>query len=171
MGGTCKLCLNEADLQLSHYHAKALYRLLAMDGPLPILVSPNLVIQDQKQIADELLCRTCKQRFNTRGEEYVMRMVSRKDGFRMMERIRANPIRCTDGEYSVYCAADMDIETDKLAYFALSVIWRGAHSWKTFEGRKDGWSSTGRAPRAASSISGWQRPVPSRSRCEGLRRL
>ncbi len=67
-----------------------------------------------------------------------MRMVNRKDGFKMMELIRANPVRRTEGEYSVYCAAHMKINTDALAYFALSVIWRGTHIWPTFKGRATG---------------------------------
>ncbi len=137
--GTCKLCLNEADLQQSHYLGRALYRLSSDDGESPILMSPDLVIQDQKQIKDYVLCRNCEQRFTKMGEDYVMRMISRKDGFRMMELIRANPIRRTEGEYTVYCAAHMGIDTDALAYFALSVIWRGgAHIWRTFEGRATG---------------------------------
>ena len=46
----CKLCLNESDLQQSHYLCKALYKLSCTGGELPILMSPNLVIQNQKQI-------------------------------------------------------------------------------------------------------------------------
>lgn len=136
--GTCKLCLSEADLQQSHNLCRALYRLSSDDGELPILMSPELIIQDQKQIKDYLLCRNCEQRFAKMGEDYVIRMVNRQDGFKIMELIRANPIRWTEGEYTVYSAADMGIDTDALAYFALSVIWRGAHTWRTFEGRATG---------------------------------
>jgi hypothetical protein len=137
--GKCKLCLSEAALQQSHYLGKALYRLSSDDGELPILISPDLVIQDQKQIKDYVLCRSCEQRFTKMGEDYLMRMVNRKDGFRIMDLIRANPMRRTEGEYTVYRAADMGIDTDTLAYFALSVIWRGgAHIWRTFEGRATG---------------------------------
>ena len=136
--GTCRLCLNEADLQQSHYLGRAFYRLSRDDGELPILISPNLVIQDQKQIQDYVLCRNCEQRFAKMGEDYSMRMVNRKDGFRMMELIRANPIRRTEGEYTVYCAAHMGIDTDTLGYFALSVIWRGVHTWRTFGDKATG---------------------------------
>jgi hypothetical protein len=136
--GTCKLCLNEADLQQSHYLGRALYRLSSDEGELPIVMSPDLVIQDQKQIKDYVLCWNCEQRFTQMGEDYVMRMVNRKGGFKLMELIRANPIRRTEGEYTVYRAADMGVDTDALAYFALSVIWRGAHIWRTFEGRATG---------------------------------
>jgi hypothetical protein len=135
---TCKLCLSKADLQQSHYLGRALYRLSSGDGERPILMSPDLVIQDQKQIKDYVLCRNCEQRFTKMGEDYLMKMVNRKDGFRMMELIRANPMRRTEGEYTVYCAAHMGIDTDMLAYFALSVIWRGAHIWPTFQGRATG---------------------------------
>ena len=136
--GTCKLCQNEADLQKSHYLGRALYKLCSDDGELPVLVSPNLVTQDQKQIKDYVLCWDCEQRFTTKGEDYVMGMVNRKNGFRMMELIRANPMRRVEGDYSVYRATDMRIDTDRLAYFALSVIWRGAHMWRTFNGRATG---------------------------------
>lgn len=137
--GTCKLCLNESNLQQSHFLGRALYNLSSTDGELPILISPNLVIQDQKQIKDYVLCWNCEQRFAKMGENYVMKMVNRNDGFKMMELIRANPIRRTEGEYSLYSAAHMGIDTDALAYFALSVIWRGgAHIWRTFEGRATG---------------------------------
>jgi hypothetical protein len=134
----CKLCLNSADLQRSHFLGKAFYKLSSADGELPILISPNLVIQHQKQITDYVLCRDCEQRFSTNGEDYVMKMVSRNDGFKMLELIRANPIRHTEGEHTIYCAAHMGIDTDKLAYFALSVVWRGAHIWRTFGNRETG---------------------------------
>ncbi len=137
--GTCQLCLCEADLQQSHYLGRALYKLSIQDGELPVLMSPSLVIQGQKQIKDYLLCWRCEQRFATMGEDYVMTMVNRKDGFEMMRLIRANPVRRIEGEYSVYLAAHMGIETERLAYFALSTIWRGGvHVWRTFEGRATG---------------------------------
>jgi hypothetical protein len=135
---TCKLCRNEADLQQSHFLSRALYKLSSDDGEMPILMSPDLVIQGQKQIKDHLLCWSCEQRFNGMGEDYLMRMVNRKNGFKMMELIRANPIRRTEGGYTVYSAAHMDIDTNALAYFALSVVWRGAHIWPTFDGRATG---------------------------------
>jgi len=136
--GTCELCQKEADLQKSHFLNKALYKLSSDDGEMPILMSPDLVIQGQKQIQDRVLCWSCEQQFNRMGEDYLMRMVNRKNGFKMMELIRANPMRRTEGEYTVYCAADMGIDTAALAYFALSVIWRGAHIWPTLDGRATG---------------------------------
>jgi hypothetical protein len=138
--GTCKLCLKEADLQDSHYLGHALYRLSRADGQNPILLSPNLITQDQKQITDYLLCWDCEQRFSRMGEEYTMRLVDRGDaGFKMMDLVRANPWnRWTAGEYTMYSGASMGIDTDKLAYYALSVIWRGTHVWPTFKNRATG---------------------------------
>ena len=138
--GICKLCLNEDDLQDSHFHGKALYRLSRADGQDPILLSPNLITQDQKQIKDYLLCRSCEQRFSKMGEEYTMGMVDRsKDGFKMMDLIRANHWnRRTAGEYTMYSGASIGIDTDKLAYYALSIIWRGTHVWPTYRDRAAG---------------------------------
>lgn len=138
--GTCKLCLKAGDLQDSHFHGKALYRLSRADGQNPILLSPNLIIQDQKQIKDYLLCRSCEQQFSKLGETYAMGMVDRgKDGFKMMDLVRANHWnRRTGGEYTMYSGASMGIDTDKLAYYALSIVWRGTHIWYTFNGRATG---------------------------------
>jgi hypothetical protein len=130
--GKCKLCLHEGDLQESHFHGKALYRLSRAENKPPILLSPHLITENQKQIKDYLLCRSCEQQFSRMGENYVMKMVDRDDGFKMMELIRATWNRRTDGEYTVYRGGDMGIDTDKLAYYALSIIWRGTHVWHTF---------------------------------------
>jgi hypothetical protein len=136
--GICKLCLCESDLQQSHYHARALYRLFTTCGEHTILASPSLIIQDQKQIKDYLLCSACEQVFNSMGENYSMQVLSRPEGFKILDLIRANPSRRVEGEYALYSALDMDIETDKLAYYALSVLWRGTHIWPTFRGRATG---------------------------------
>ena len=136
--GKCKLCLDLADLQRSHYLGKAFYRLSSTDGDRPILISPKLIIQDQKQIKDYMLCRECEQRFSRMGEDYVTGMVNRPDGFKMLELVRANPTWRAVGENRVYSAAHVDVDTDQLAFFALSVIWRGAHVWRTFGNRATG---------------------------------
>jgi hypothetical protein len=101
-------------------------------------MSPDLIIQGQTQIKDYLLCRGCEQRLSRMGENYLMKMVNRGNGFKVMELIRSNPIRRTEGEYALYRAADMGIDTGTLAYFALSIIWRGVHIWPTFDGRATG---------------------------------
>jgi hypothetical protein len=136
--GMCKLCLTEADLQQSHYLGWAFYRLSSDDGELPVLMSADLVIQDQKQIKGHVLCWDCEQRFTKNGEDYLMKMVNRKDEFKMMELIRACPVREIHGEYTVYSANHLELNTNALSYFALSIIWRGTHFWRTFEGRATG---------------------------------
>jgi hypothetical protein len=89
--GTCKLCLEEANLQESHYLGRALYKLSRDNGELPILRSPDLIIRTQRQIKDYVLCWNCEQRFTKMGEDYLMRMINRNDGFRLMELIRLLP--------------------------------------------------------------------------------
>jgi hypothetical protein len=134
--GICKLCLNTADLQWSHYLPKALYRLQRPDGENPYYSSSQLIIQDQKQIADYLLCSVCEQRFSELGETHVLKLVHRNhEGFKLFEIIRGNPFgRWSEGYYTVYRADNLRLDTEPLAYFALSIIWRGTHTWKTFNG-------------------------------------
>jgi hypothetical protein len=133
MQGICKLCHTDAELQLSHYMGKALYRLCTNGNDKPILVSPGYVKQTQAQIKDYLLCSPCEERFNRNGENYTMTLLNRPEGFKLMDLIRANRPYYTHPE-TVYRADDIGIDTQPLAYFALSIIWRGSHVWPPKDG-------------------------------------
>ena len=69
-----------------------------------------------------------------------MQMVNRDNEFKLMDLVRRKPwCRAIRGDYSIYPAGEVGIDTAQLAYFAISVLWRGSiHVWQTFEGRKTG---------------------------------
>jgi hypothetical protein len=137
--GKCKLCLSDSDLQWSHYLPRALYRLSHASGELPVLASSLLVVQDQKQVADFVLCLDCERRFDRLGERYAMKMVSRNDGFEMLNLVRKSYRSQVAGDYSIYSASAARIDAAALAYFALSVLWRGGvHVWNVLYGFKTG---------------------------------
>jgi hypothetical protein len=128
--GICKLCLIDADLCSSHYLCRALYRLSRTNGDDPIMSSSLFILPTDLQVQDYVFCRECERRFDEGGENYAMRLVNRKTEFRLLDVIRATPRRHSEGEFTVYRADDMNIDTQALAYFALSVIWRGSvHRW------------------------------------------
>lgn len=129
--GTCKLCLREADLCSSHYLCRSLYRLSRTDGDDPIMSSPLFIQPTQRQVQDYVFCRPCEKRFDDGGENYVMRLINRENDFRLFSMIRATLRRRSEGDFTVYSADDMNLDTSALAYFALSVVWRGSvHGWR-----------------------------------------
>jgi len=137
---TCKLCLQvNKDLCESHYLPKALFGLSREDGDSPILLSPSLILPTDRQIKARLLCRECEQRFSERGEDYALSMVNRGDRFELLQIVRAAKRYRQEGNQRAYFGNDLPVDRDALAYFALSVIWRGAvRIWHTHGDRATG---------------------------------
>ena len=133
--GNCRLCRLDAELQESHFMPAALYpkkRTITATTQMATMTNPN-------QIKDYLLCRDCEGRFNGNGESEVLRWLapkaSSKHPFPLLDKIRGVvPIR-TEGDLSIYSGTALGLEMGKFAYFALSVVWRGAvHQWTLPDG-------------------------------------
>ena len=82
MQGVCKLCHQTAALQQSHLIGRALYRLCRGDGsgnqdPLTFTATEHK--KSSYQVKDYLLCHSCEQRFSRDGENYVTRLVTKRD--------------------------------------------------------------------------------------------
>lgn len=80
-----------------------------------------------------LLCADCEDRFNKNGETWVLQHCNRPDtGFKLYDLVRAVQAEVGGSKLKMYPTASIaDIEHEKLAYFVLSVLWRGSvHSWK-----------------------------------------
>jgi hypothetical protein len=139
--GVCKLCLQTKDLQDSHLIPAAAYKKTRGTGKgsrHPYTLTAKASYQNSRQISDYVLCWDCEQRINEGGESYVMRLVTSKQRFPLLETLRgAKPtyhgeLLETDG----YAAPDSaDVNRVRIAYFAASVFWRAsAHTWKTEDG-------------------------------------
>lgn len=132
--GKCKLCLNRRDLQDSHLLPAALYK-MTLDprdkNPHPVLVTQNVALRTSKQLKDYVLCSECEQRFNENGERWMMSQVDNGKDFPLLDRLNvALPFRSTSG-LSAFSGTAAGIDTDKLAYFVLGVLWRASvHKWK-----------------------------------------
>jgi hypothetical protein len=102
------------------------------------MLSADGARQNSRQVSDYLLCRDCEHRFNVSGEHYVMSLVKSKNGFPLLETLKASKAthpRLAE-DMAGYSAADSPtIDRNKLAYFAASVFWRASvHTWTNDDG-------------------------------------
>ena len=132
MIGTCGLCGEEnKELRNSHLIAKGLYPEEA------VIVNPTIALITDKQIASPLLCDACEQRFNRSGECWMLRQVKNKKGFPLLERLKlAIPVQSSrEFQFDAFSCRQTGINSDQLAYFVLSVLWRASVKTWTFLGQ------------------------------------
>jgi hypothetical protein len=133
--GICKLCLSENKLEESHYVSAGLFRASTIDGKPPVLTSPTLMMATNKALVTPLLCRACEQRLNKLGENYSLPLINTTQEFRLFDIVRSATRREPAGAFTKYFGKELNVDTDALAYFALSTIWRGSvFPWRTFHG-------------------------------------
>ncbi|HEX9256509.1 MAG TPA: hypothetical protein VF938_13235 [Candidatus Angelobacter sp.] len=134
--GVCKLCLLEKDLRRSHLMAKSLYKKSGSDDPKqphPLVRTKKGARPSSYQVQDYVFCHDCEQRFGKEGEDYMMRLVTRRDGsfplLEMLERVKGS----AKGSYwTAYSITDApSVQRDKIAYFVASIFYRASvHKWK-----------------------------------------
>jgi hypothetical protein len=137
--GICKLCLQDKDLRESHFMPAALYPTNARE----LVFTTQVASQTERfEVKQHLLCADCELRFSKNGESEVLRLVAAKlvprkpQEFPLLERLTATePFHDADG-LRAYSAATVGIDTEKFAYFALSLAWRASiTSWELPGGR------------------------------------
>jgi len=136
--GTCKLCLQPKLLHRSHFLPAFLYRLSRQQGagnPNPVVMTSILAVPTSKQLQHYLLCHKCERRFSEHGESWIARQVYNGRDFPLLDRLNvAIPFDATP-HLQIFSGADVGIDTAKLAYFALSMVWRAsAHRWQMPDG-------------------------------------
>ena len=90
----------------------------------------------EKQVKDYLLCQDCEYLFNKNGEHWVMQQVYNGKDFPLLDRLKLALHVYADPMLQAYAGAAVGIDTGKLAYFALSVLWRAAvHNWAMHDGQ------------------------------------
>ena len=123
--GTCKLCLKEANLLQSHLLPAALYG----DKKKEYEVTTSAgTIKTMIQMRHRLLCHECEQRFDRNGESHVLQAIAPKSRkrFPLHDRMRVAYARDNDQSVSRFFGPDFDLDMEKFAYFAISVVWRVA---------------------------------------------
>jgi hypothetical protein len=129
------LCHQSADLQDSHLIPKAVYKHIrrSPDANSEIVaVSRKSVMFTDKQIHCHLLCSCCEDRFG-QVEKWTIGNCLNEDGtFPFRDAVLTLP-RCPGVDELVLGQYLTAGEIEKLAYFAVSVLWRAAvHTWKEF---------------------------------------
>ncbi|HXJ93958.1 MAG TPA: hypothetical protein VMT20_14000 [Terriglobia bacterium] len=89
----------------------------------------RIVLKTDAQMKAALLCRDCEQLFNRNGENYVLPLLNDDHGnFPLLNRLRlAIPFQVSPHlGFEAYSCDSVGFDSGKLAYFALSVLWRAA---------------------------------------------
>jgi hypothetical protein len=135
--GVCKLCGKEKELLKSHYMPAALYsRNLRLEYATR---NGSGVVAKANEIKARLLCRECEILFKLNGEDEVLKYIQpklgKKKGFPLSDRLRLALSRDNHLEMPRYSGADLGMDMGKFAYFALSIVWRGAvYDWTLLDG-------------------------------------
>ncbi len=137
--GICRLCHLAGDLNDSHYLPASSYKIIRRDAgnKSPVVTSGEKSFFSDKQVRDYLLCRLCEERFNEKGESWFLAHCYRGAGnFRLKELIETIVPSRADRDVAAYSAMNVpEINSERLAYFAASILWRGAaHDWPTEDG-------------------------------------
>jgi len=137
--GICKLCLMEKELQRSHLMAKSLYKKTRSGDPKqphPLIGTKKGLKPSSHQVWDYVFCSECEQRFSKEGEDYMMRLVTSKGIFPLLEKLESGGTPVKGDFFRAYSAGESpSIDRDQIAYFAASVFWRASvHTWKQEDG-------------------------------------
>jgi hypothetical protein len=141
--GTCKLCLQEAELCDSHFLPASIYAQLrdpTLKNPNPVLMTKDISLTTSLQITDHVLCNACEQRFSALGETWVLANMARPEGFAIQEELlKVRPIDSNECFAYFSSTAMPAVDMDALVYFAMSVFWRAAvHEWRNVSGTMRG---------------------------------
>jgi hypothetical protein len=133
----CPLCWRDTapeNLRKSHFIPKALYYTGDKKLQYATRAAKGIV---RKHIKDLLLCYACERLLDESGESEVMLHVVPKalKEFPLNEKLRLSVARESYPDLERFSGIDLDIDMDKFAYFALSLVWRAAvHDWEMPDG-------------------------------------
>jgi hypothetical protein len=122
------------ELQDSHLIPRAMYKYLRTTSdinPNPVVVGRTGAVTTSKQVKDYLLCANCEDLFNKNGENEILKWVWNGKRYPLGDRLAvAVPVSLNPSVTPSFSGTSIGVDTEKLAYFALSVIWRAAvHEW------------------------------------------
>lgn len=127
-------------MQDSHLVPRSIYKTLSAPGqpnPNPVLVRSGSAFQTSKQAKTHLLCSTCEQLLNKRGEKAVIPFIA-KDTFSspIYELVTKLPLLRSENGVPAYSATEnTGFSVDELAHFAMGIFWKASvHSWHNRDG-------------------------------------
>jgi hypothetical protein len=123
--GACRLCGEIRELQRSHFLPAAFYAMARKASPTgePVVLMGTTMVMIDKEARTPLLCSGCEERFNQRGENWVIRHCWRSPtDFPLLDRLRVpEPFTLEPGFASFQASAITGIDLSQLVYFAASV--------------------------------------------------
>jgi hypothetical protein len=95
---------------------------------MPYIANAKGERPSQHQYKQYLLCSACEQRFNEKGEKYVLGLMNSRDQeFRLLDILKGSQVTAVGHLWSQYSAEHTPtIDREKLAYFGISVFWRAS---------------------------------------------
>jgi hypothetical protein len=137
MTGQCRPCLaSGVKLLNSHLIPAALYKVVRderVDVVHPWVITTDVTIQSPRQVSDYLLCAECERRLEQGGESWFIPQCWRNPTTFPLRAclVEAQPIPKMEAGVAIYEGARiLDLDVDRLAYFAVSIFWRAAaHQW------------------------------------------
>ncbi len=140
--GLCSLCRKIRPLKKSHFLSAALWkgaRDPRLKNPNPVAMTRTASKTSSRQMTALLLCEECEDLLNKNGERYVLDWLAPTQvvngGFPLLERMAVAIARSETPHLITYSGADIGIDTEKFAYFALSILWRASvHRWQLPDG-------------------------------------
>jgi len=140
---SCRLCLRNRTLVQSHLISAAMYRSLMRSkaSQNPLIVGPGLASTTSKQVRELLLCSDCEERFNVTAEKWLASQIYRDGQFPLANKltVEMRTPELDDVGIAAFSFAGYPSDVERLAYFALSIIWRAAvRTWRVpFGGQTD----------------------------------
>lgn len=140
--GICKLCLCEATLQDSHLLPRAIYKLFqsrTSSNSNPILVTSENVLQTSFQVKAHLLCTSCEERLNRKGEKSVLPLLAQQDGrFPFLDLLRRYSPDCWIENTAAFATnKNANIDPGALSHFAIGIFWKAsAYDWSKRNGNE-----------------------------------
>jgi len=137
--GICRLCLQQRELRRSHFLSAFLYRKSLQRGminPHPVMMTNSRAALTTFQVKDYLLCASCESRFDKYGERWAAGHVYDGKYFPLLQRLNLSLPLLETSQFLAVSGVAAGIDTGKLGYFGLSILWRAAaHRWTMLDGQ------------------------------------
>jgi hypothetical protein len=101
-------------------------------GGHPIVITPDIIIESDRQIQDYVFCESCEDVFNKRGETWVLPLLAQLNApFPLCDMLAKQALSQVHGEAKIYATAlNPEIQADKLIHFGMGIFFKAAvYSW------------------------------------------
>lgn len=136
--GTCKLCLQDADLQDSHYLPRRAYSTnmaKTLKNPNPVVLAGSVLRQASDQLRGYTFCRDCERLLSDKGERWVLANIPLDQGspFPLQDALIPEDPVFIGGGINLYAGKKINaFDMDQIIYFGVSIFWRAAtREWKS----------------------------------------